>query len=177
MITTDRIRIYVACLASYNEGTHHGIWIDLEGKDADEVNEEIQEMLKDSPSPYAEEYAIHDYESEYYKVEEYSSIKELCTVQELLSEHGPAIIAYADHIGADVEDDSLLSSFEDAFRGEYRTEEEYAEQLVEECYDLEKTMGHLAHYFDYEAFSRDLFLSDCFSIETPDGNVWVFYHI
>lgn len=174
--TTDSIKIYVACLASYNAGTLHGKWIDLEGKDVDEVNEEIQAMLTDSPEPDAEEWAIHDYESEFYTIEEYSDIRELCKAQELLEEHGPAILAYADHIGADL-DDSLKSSFEDAYRGEYSTEQEYAEQLIDDCYDLDRIMGNLAYYFDYQAFTRDLFISDCFSIDTPDGNVWVFDNI
>ena len=57
---TDTPRIYVACLASYNAGILHGEWIDA--TDADTIREAIQEMLKRSPTPGAEEWAIHDYE-------------------------------------------------------------------------------------------------------------------
>jgi len=32
--------------------------------------------------------------------------------------------------------------------------------IVEECYDLERTMGGLSRYFDYEAFGRELFMYD-----------------
>lgn len=42
-------RIYVACLASYNNGKLHGAWIDCE--DHDDVNERIQAMLIKSPYP------------------------------------------------------------------------------------------------------------------------------
>ena len=35
-----------------------------------------------------------------------------------------------------------------------------ARHIVEECYDLERSMGDLARYFDYEAFGRELFMYD-----------------
>jgi len=45
-------------------------------------------------------------------------------------------------------------------RGQYDSEEDFAEQYVNECLDLQKMMGYLANYFDYEKFARDLFMSD-----------------
>ncbi len=42
-------RIYVACLASYDNGVLHGRWIDLD--DREEVEAEIAEMLRESPHP------------------------------------------------------------------------------------------------------------------------------
>ena len=59
--THDGPAIYVACLASYNSGTLYGRWISLEWcQDADEIRQAIAEVLKGSPTPDAEEYAIHD---------------------------------------------------------------------------------------------------------------------
>lgn len=43
-------RIYVACLASYNNGRLYGKWIDAD-QDADAINEEIRLLLKGSPYP------------------------------------------------------------------------------------------------------------------------------
>lgn len=43
-------RIYVACLASYNNGVLYGKWIDASA-DAAEMSEQIQEMLAGSPYP------------------------------------------------------------------------------------------------------------------------------
>ena len=54
-------RIYVACLAAYNNGQLHGAWIDAD-QSADAIHEEIRAMLASSPTPGAEEWAIHDYE-------------------------------------------------------------------------------------------------------------------
>ena len=51
-----------------------------------------------------------------------------------------------------------LEHFEDCYVGEYDSEEDFAREIVDECYDLEKLMGHLANYFDYEAYARDLFM-------------------
>ena len=53
--------IYVACLASYNAGKLFGSWLDLsDGPDADDIREAIDAIIKESPEPFAEEYAIHD---------------------------------------------------------------------------------------------------------------------
>ena len=53
--------VYVACVASYNAGTLHGAWVDLDGvTDADQLQEAIDWVLATSPEPGAEEYAIHD---------------------------------------------------------------------------------------------------------------------
>lgn len=43
-------RIYVACLASYNNGVLYGKWIDA-STDVAEMSEQIQEMLAGSPHP------------------------------------------------------------------------------------------------------------------------------
>lgn len=53
-----------------------------------------------------------------------------------------------------------LDDFEEAYCGEWDSEEDFAQHIVEECYDLERTMGNLAQYFDYEAFARELFMYD-----------------
>jgi len=44
------MRIYVACLASYNSGILHGRWIEATA-DVDEMQEEIDAMLRESPCP------------------------------------------------------------------------------------------------------------------------------
>ena len=58
---TDIPRIYVADLAAYNSGKLHGVWIDAT-EDLEDIQTQVQEMLKKSPEPFTEEYAIHDYE-------------------------------------------------------------------------------------------------------------------
>ncbi len=54
-------RIYVACLAAYNNGYLHGTWIEA-NQEAEAIQQEIKDMLSKSPIARAEEWAIHDYE-------------------------------------------------------------------------------------------------------------------
>lgn len=54
-------RIYVASLSDYNNGYLHGRWIRAT-QTSEHIYDEIQQMLATSPSPSAEEWAIHDHE-------------------------------------------------------------------------------------------------------------------
>ena len=49
---------------------------------------------------------------------------------------------------------------EDAYIGYYTSPEEYAEELIDSCYDLGQMMGKLSAYFDYKKLGRDLVISD-----------------
>ncbi len=170
MMTTPRI--YVACLASYNSGKLHGRWIDA-AQDADGIRAEISEMLAESSEQIAEEWAIHDYEGFCgLQIREYEDIDQISELAQLVSEHGDAFAAYAEHVEIDY---ATADGFQDAYCGQYQSEREYAEQYIDDCYDLDRMMGDLATYFDYERFARDLFLSDMYSVSSSDG-VHVFRH-
>lgn len=49
--------------------------------------------------------------------------------------------------------------FEDAYVGEYGSEKEFAQELFDDVYAHE-TPEFIAQYIDWEAFARDVFLSD-----------------
>jgi len=169
--TTDTPRVYVACLASYNAGELHGEWIDA--TDADEMHEAIAEMLKESPTPSAEEWAIHDYEGfGPIKIGEYEAIEDVAELAALIEEHGEAYAAYADNVGVD---HATEAGFQEAYSGEWDSEKAYAENLFDELYAYD-VPEHLRRYIDYEAFARDLFMGDCYSIESDSG-VYVFQNI
>jgi antirestriction protein len=85
---TPTIQIYVACLAAYNNGYLHGQWIDLD-ETLDTVWEQVHAILKSSPIPDAEEWAIHDYEGfEGYNLGEYEGIEKAHTLAQFILEHG-----------------------------------------------------------------------------------------
>lgn len=92
-----------------------------------------------------------------------SDIVEFVEIVEELEEyeHIPFFL-YADNVGVSYAD---YSNFEDQYRGEWDSELEYAENFIDDCYNLDNMMGNLAMYFDYEAFTRDLFISDYYSLE------------
>ena len=69
-------------------------------------------------------------------------------------------INFCKAIHADEEDPELMAQDYECFPRQWYNEEDFARHIVEECYDLERTMGNLAQYFDYEAFGRELFMWD-----------------
>ena len=86
--TESNPRIYVACLAAYNNGYLHGAWIDVD-QDADEIRDEISAMLARSPIKGAEDYAIHDYEGfEGVTIKEYAGIESVARMGAFIAEHG-----------------------------------------------------------------------------------------
>jgi len=162
-------RAYIACLASYNAGTLYGEWIDLAGKDADEIREEIEAILAKSPQPGAEEWAIHDYEGLPKGTSENPDLDELAEIVAALDEHGEPMLAWIEY-GNDPD------GFEDAYRGEWSSVEDYAENLIDDCYSdqLKNLPDILKYHIDYAGIGRDMeYGGDIFTIDAP-GGVYVF---
>ena len=75
-------KIYIACLASYNNGILYGKWIDA-NQDASVLEEEISDILAGSPMADAEEWAIHDYDDfDDLRLSEYESLETISQVAE-----------------------------------------------------------------------------------------------
>lgn len=66
-----------------------------------------------------------------------------------------AVVAYLSYAGS-----WSKSDFEDLYQGEADSEVAFAEQLCDDLGYLNEMPEHLRSYFDYEAFARDLFISD-----------------
>ena len=177
--------IYVASLSDYNAGILHGVWIDLDACTSEyEVWDAIRVMLDTSPTAKdeglpAEEWAIHDFEGfGGLRVHENESISALWEAHELLSDLDDQE-AFFDWLSyettAEISEvtQENIDAFQDAYRGWYPNEREFAEELV---YELGILSGNadelLSRYFDYEAFARDLFMSDYYMTE----NGYVFCH-
>jgi len=158
--------IYVACLASYNSGILHGKWI-VPDNNVPGLQEQINEVLKSSSIPNAEEFAIHDY-NEFPNLGEYPGLENIVKVVDAIAEHG------ADEINAFLSNYSVedLDSFSDMFVGEYSSFSEYAEQIADDTILID-CPEHIKSYFDYEKFERDLSYDDT-EIDAPNGNVFIF---
>lgn len=119
----------------------------------------------------AEEWAIHDYEGfGGIEVSENETIGTLWEAHELLSDldDPEAFIDYLDNQGqATLSEvtESNIANFQETYRGWYRSKEEFAEELIEEMGLLSNVDELLSRYFDYEAFARDLFMSDYYMTE------------
>ena len=154
------IKVFITCYAAYNNGTLYGEWVEVP-HDSDELQKEIDRVLKGSPEPDAEEWFFSDYESDYKLADksENPDLDELCELAEALDNHEnpEALTAFMDYSGLDLDD--ALSSFEDAYNGEWSSERDFAENLFDELY-LHEIPSNLHYYVDYDAFARDIFIND-----------------
>ncbi|AQQ05396.1 antirestriction protein [Roseibium algicola] len=163
-------RIYVACLAAYNNGCLHGQWIRAE-QETEDIQAEISEMLKGSPILDAEEWAIHDYEGfEGAEISEYASIKSVAELAAFVCEHGSLGGKLLQHFCGDIE--QAEGAFEN-YAGLYSSLADYAQALIEETIEIPE---RLANYIDYEAIARDMELGgEVFTIELSFEKVHVFW--
>lgn len=173
------MRIYVACLAAYNSGFLHGKWIDCEGKDADTIREETKEMLKQSPEPDAEEWAIHDYEGfGSYRVEEGTSFDTIGTLAQAVQNSGhelDLITGVMQDRGLDVEE--AIEYIDDNYCGEHEDFKAYAWDWLESSGELDSIPKHLQYYFDIEAYARDMDLNGGFiTVDADNGNIHVLFN-
>jgi len=168
----DKPRIYVADLAAYNAGRLHGAWIDAT-LSPDEINEEIQKILKSSPEPDAEEYAIHDYEGfGGLHLSENPDIDSISQVANLIQEHGPLFAAVVEHFGGTQYLDDAVQAMEESYQGEYDEISDWAEQFAK---DTGASMDNYENYIDWERVANDAEMGgDIFTVEF-DGKVHVFW--
>ena len=174
MTSQATARVYVACLASYNAGTLHGAWIDLTA-DASDIADAIAGVLAESPEPGAEEWAIHDHEGLCGLLSgESADPEELAQIAEVIesADDVEALEAFVDYGWNKL--DTLADDFEEHYLGEHDSEIDYASDRVESIDLLDGCNEVAAFYFDYEAYSRDLFLGDLWSAPAPGGGVYVF---
>lgn len=123
-------RIYVASLSDYNAGRLHGAWINA-AQEPEQIHAEVEQMLRRSTEPNSEEWAIHDYEGfGPMALSEYETFETVARIAEGIVEHGPIFAAWADHLDA-AEWDHLLGRFDEQYRGEWSSLDEYAEDLLE----------------------------------------------
>lgn len=166
-------RIYVACLAAYNNGILHGTWIDA-NQDADEILAEVSAMLKASPIPDAEEHAIHAYEGfGTARIEEYSSFDYVSRLAEFITLRGEALGgAILSHFSGDL--DEANAAFED-YAGCYESLAVFMQDLTEETTEIPEP---LKYYVDYEAMGRDAEINgSLFTIETGFEDVHIFWSV
>ena len=167
----DGQMIYVRSLAHYNAGHLIGKWFDArEDNLLSRVSSWIYSL--DHYGAQCEEWAIHDYENfGEFEIKEYGDLNTIESVAKAIAEHGCAVTAWLSYTGADEfnEDDFL-----DSYRGEWSSELEYAQSFFDEVY-LYDIPESVQIYVDYEAFTRDLFISDCWSAKAQGGNLYIFW--
>lgn len=155
---SDSPALYCGTYGKYNSGNLSGMWVDLSTfDDYEEFINFCKAIHADEEDP---ELMYQDYENmpdslyhESMGEKGFNKISEYC---ELCDEY--SVEAVDDFLEWYSPED--LDNMNDAYAGVYDSKEDFAREIVNECYDLEKMMGNLADYFDYESFARDLFMGD-----------------
>ena len=185
-------RVWIGSLERYNAGQLIGRWFDMEDygsageleqaardhilRQCGRMAQQFRRWASNDNGRYTdptEELWIFDHEGLTGSEMGIGEAWEQWEILEALPEDQRAAFqAYADHIGTSY---ANADNFEEAFNGEWRSEQEFAEELIDdiEGVDDDSISGR---YFDYEAFTRDLFMGDYFSVQ-HSGGVWVFRSI
>ena len=153
--------LYCGTYGKYNSGSLCGMWVNLSTFESyEDFRDFCLAIHADEEDPeimYQDQKNIHySLYRESMGEEEFNNILKYC---ELCDEY--CVSAVNDFL--EWFTPGYLYRMPDIYVGVYDSEEDFARELVNECYDLDNMMGSLACYFDYEAFARDLFINDyCF---------------
>lgn len=170
LTTNLKPRIYVACLAAYNNGFLHGAWIDA-AQEPWSIYGEVKVMLAASQAVGAEEWAIHDYEDfGGIRIEEHTGFERVSALAMFIEEHGEMGAALLNHCNGDLGE--AQEAIADRYLGEHASLADYVQELTEESTNIPK---QLRYYVDWEAMARDAEMSGyLFTLETESNEVHVF---
>lgn len=172
MMNLEDAQIYVGTYAKYNDGSLFGKWLQLSDySDLEEFYEACKDLHKDEVDP---ELMFQDWEyipealvCECWLSENFFDLRG--AVNGLDADQQEAFMVWCAHGSYDIasEDASgLLNKFRDDYCGKYKSEEDYAYEHVESCYELPE---FAQAYFDYDKFARELFSTDYWC---EDGHVF-----
>ena len=155
---SDEPALYCGTYGKYNKFNIRGMWVNLSTFDsykdfeafclaihADEADPEImyQDFANMPRSLYHESMGKKGFD----KIMEY---REMCEEYNVF-----AVDDFLEWLSP--ED---LDRMSDAYVGVYDSPEDFDVEKADEDFNLEKMMGNLVDYFDYEAYARDLFIND-----------------
>lgn len=155
---SDEPALYCGTYGKYNSGNLRGMWLNVS------TFNDYEDFINFC-------YAIHaDEEDPELMYQDFANMPD-CLYHESIGEKGfEKIMEYCelcDEYNVSAVDDFLewyspedLDMMNDSYMGVYDSKEDFAREIVSDCYDLVKMMGNLACYFDYDALARDLFISD-----------------
>ena len=155
---SDSPALYCGTYGKYNSGKLCGMWVNVSTFDSyEDFKTFCKAIHADENEP---ELMYQDFENmsrslyhESMGKKEFNEILEYC---ELCDDYW--VSAVDDFLEWFSPED--LDRMPDAYAGVYDSKEDFAREMVNDCYDIKKMMGSLADYFDYEAFARDLFMGD-----------------
>lgn len=170
----DGPAIYVACLASYYRGILYGRWISLEWcTDLEELKNAVQEILKGSPTPGAEEWAVHDsqglpsfLEGEY---PDLSDLNDWAEETANVSDRDAYLIA-CENQGRTLTEEQ----FSELYWGHHSSTAHFAEEYYEEQGSLRDIPTELVYAIDWERVWDSEFDCAGWSAHYANGGYYIF---
>lgn len=156
-------KIYVGTYGKYVDGSIDGAWLDLvEYEDKEDFIGACKELHKDEAEP---ELMFQDWEcipddliGESWLSKEFFELRNAIAELDLNEREAlGAWLRYSDYSIGKNGSNELIDAFREQYVGGYDSEEDFAYEVIEECYELPE---FARSYFDYEKFSRDLFMGD-----------------
>jgi antirestriction protein len=182
----DNPRIYVRCLAAYNSGYLHGLWIDA-AQHLNDIQNDINWMLSWSPVGHievCEEWAIHDYEGfGSFQLSEYESLEVVSAIASAIAQYGEVFAAYVSCEYPSIQEiegwDEVIEKFQSAYAGHFESEKDFAlkSSEIDEMFDFaafQKQFPFWANHIDWESVAVDLFCGEYYSVRATDKG-WGIY--
>ncbi len=154
--------VYCSTYHKYNCGSLEGAWLDItKFDDYEEFMAVCRFLHRDEHDP---EFMFQDFENfprEWYTESGLSEevFNNIQAYSDLSADEQEAFDAFLAYKGAGRED-SVFEDFREAYCGEWASEEDFAEQLVDDCGLLSNVPDDLRYYFDFSKYARDLFMCD-----------------
>jgi len=187
------MRMWIGCLASYNNGRLIGEWCDV-STNADENAAEIARVLKASPVPGAEEAFIADYEApkaladllgEYPGAE---ALAQAATIEEAIVERYPdsddqdAVLAVMldGRRSSDLADLNVKDWLTDCAAGEGDNLADWVADFLDETGFFagvpKESREVIERYFDFGSYAQDMELNGDVTTTHVNGRVLVFWN-
>ena len=157
---TGNPALYVSSYKRYNDGNLDGMWLDLTlCSDYDEFKRVCRAIVFEEQDPEIMFSDCDNLPEQFYcecclDEATFDLIKEYAELDEDEQR------AYEAYLDLRCESDVTVEDFREHYCGEWHSEEEFAENLVEELGILDEVPEHLRRFFDMEAYARELFAYD-----------------
>lgn len=155
---SDSPALYCGTYGKYNSGNLSGMWLNV--STFDDYEDFVNFCLAIHADEEDPELMYQDFEnmpdSLYHESMGEKGFNQIAEYCELCDEY--SVEAVEDFLEWYSPED--LDMMHDAYAGVYDSEEDFAREIVNDRCDLEKMMGDLSYYFNYEALARDLFVND-----------------
>ena len=164
------MKIYVACLASYNAGKLHGAWIEVDN--LEQIQDAITAMLTASPVAGAEEWEVHDHSGwEGFPAHD-RRLEKLVILPELLEEFGADVVSvWVAHNGFHYISDNTAEDIQMSFVGEFDDYENIAWHGLE--HELDEVPDYIRNHIDLETLGREI-STDGHYCERKNGSLILF---